>query len=140
MANFILTDKLPNHDAAEILVAKIDGKKAKTLEKFYKIIGNELHFPDYFGENLDAFDEMINDLSWLEEDAVILIFTHLEAFLSQEISEDDEDVKGLILSLLDQAADDQNVGNDGTPLKIMMERNDFNEIYLNELGIDFLRN
>ena len=140
MANFIVTDKIPNYDSSEIIIAKIDGKKSKTLAKFYKTIGKELNFPEYFGGNLDAFDEMINDLTWLEHEAAIIIITNLEELLADEENEEDEDIKGLILSLLDQAADEQKVGTEGTPIKILIEKSDFTENYLNEIGIDFLRN
>ena len=35
-------------------------------------IATQLQFPDYFGENWDAFDECLRDLSWLPAGQVIL--------------------------------------------------------------------
>ena len=139
MPNFILSTTIPEYNTEDILVAKIDGSKSKTLVKFFTVISKELYFPDYFGANLDSFDEMINDLTWLEQEAVIIVITHFDDLLKNEVMEDDEDCKGLILSLLDQAADDQKNTKDGIPIKIIIEMNSEVIQYLNEMGIEFLK-
>lgn len=139
MPNFIITDSIINYNSEEILSITIDGKKCKNLEKFLKIIAEELKFPEYFGENLDAFDEMINDLSWLEQEAVVINIINFEHFIEIDTSEDG-DSKGLVLSLLDQAADEQKIGKDGTPIKIIIKNEEDLDEYLEENGIEFLRN
>jgi hypothetical protein len=139
MPNFILSNDKPEYDAVEILLVNIDGKSCKTLDTFYKIIGSQLKFPDYFGENLDAFDEMITDLTWLEEDAIIIKIINFDALLSDEVLEDEEDCKGLILSILDSAADDQKNGTEGTPIKIILDKNEDIETFLEEFGIEFIK-
>ncbi len=142
MPNFVISKNIPEYNSEDILVAHLDGKKCKTLEKFFKSIASELKFPDYFGNNLDSFDEMINDLTWLEEEAVIIIIKNLESLLIDAIdeSEEDEDYKGLILSLLDQAADDQKNIKDGLPIKIIVEKSTISEEYLDGIGIEYLKN
>lgn len=72
----ILTD-----DALFLL---IDGKDCPTLKDFYENIGEQLQFPDYFAFNLDSFDELMNDLSWIDEPQVILVIVNFSSFLDQE--------------------------------------------------------
>lgn len=62
-------------------IAVIDGNKCKTLQSFFKEIANALNFPDYFGENLDALDEMISDLEWIEEKSIVIIIMNYNSFL-----------------------------------------------------------
>jgi RNAse (barnase) inhibitor barstar len=58
-----------------------------TLREFYELIAKTLEFPDYFGFNLDSFDEMINDLSWMENEKLFLYFKNSENFLKKERNE-----------------------------------------------------
>ena len=60
MNNLIITDTPEELDAFSLI--RIDAKRCKTLRDFYETVAETLHFPDYFGFNLDSFDEMINDL------------------------------------------------------------------------------
>ena len=137
MPNFIITNTIPKYNSDDLLVANIDGKKCKTLEKFFISIAQELKFPEYFGHNLDAFDEMICDLSWLEEEAVIIILKNFEELLDEEET-DEEDFKGLIMSLLDSAADDQKSETEGTPIRIIIKNEKGIKEYLNENGIEYI--
>lgn len=139
MPNFIVTKSIPVYDSVEIKVANIDGAKCKTVKKFLTVIAKGLSFPDYFGKNLDAFDEMINDLSWLLEEAVIIAITNFENLLENDETEDG-DAKGLILSLLDQAADEQKNTKDGTPIRIIINDTPELENYLAENGLEFIKN
>jgi hypothetical protein len=54
-----------------------------------------MKFPDYSGKNLDALDEMLNDLEWIEEQKVIIYIDHSSEWLSKEKSEEK------ILSVID---------------------------------------
>lgn len=138
MPNFIISNTIPEYNDVDILVANIDGSKCKSLKKFFSEIAKELRFPEYFGHNLDAFDEMINDLTWLGYEAVIIIITNFEDLLILE-AEDEEDPKGLIVSLLDQAADDQQQIKDGIPIKIIIKKEPNLEEYLDSNGIEFIK-
>lgn len=62
----------------------IDGKDCSTLKSFYENIGKQLNFPDYFTYNLDSFDELMNDLSWIDESQIILLIINFDLFLNQE--------------------------------------------------------
>lgn len=44
-------------------------------KELFKHYCDALHFPDYFGDNWDAFEECLHDLSWLA--AKTLIINHL---------------------------------------------------------------
>jgi RNAse (barnase) inhibitor barstar len=134
MANFILTSKKIENKDEGILVVDLDGKKCDTIAKFYKVMETGLRFPDYFGNNLDSFDEMINDLTWLEEDAVMIQLTNFDELLEEEALE----TKELLLSLLDEAADSQQNDTEGTPIKIIIVKSDDTEDFLDELGIDYV--
>lgn len=65
-------------------IAVIDGNKCKTINGFFKEISNALNFPDYFGNNLDAFDEMMSDLEWIEEKTIALIIMNHGHMLSED--------------------------------------------------------
>src|SRR3989339_103616 len=47
------------------LTVILKGQKMHTLSSLYDEFTVDLSFPNYFGRNLDAFEECINDLSWL---------------------------------------------------------------------------
>ncbi len=65
-------------------LAFIDGEKCDTLDVFYKEIAKALDFPDYFGYNLDALDEAICDLNWIEDKTISLFIFHYDKFLSRD--------------------------------------------------------
>src|SRR4051794_5039285 len=51
----------------------IEGR-LNTKEELLSSMARALSFPDYFGENWDAFNECINDLSWLSVQGYVLLF------------------------------------------------------------------
>jgi RNAse (barnase) inhibitor barstar len=84
-------------------IATIDGQKATSMKDFHEQIGEALNFPDYSGKNLDALDEMLNDLEWITEEKVILYITNSNDWLSKEKS--DEKILSLI-DIFDATAED----------------------------------
>jgi RNAse (barnase) inhibitor barstar len=98
-------------------IAQIDGQKATSLKDFYAEISTAMRFPEYDGKNLDALDEMLNDLSWIEEKKVIIYITDSADWLSKEKSEE----KLLtVIDIMDATAEDwkwMDEEEEGTPKK-----------------------
>ncbi len=63
----------------------IDGNICDTLEKGYITLAQQLSIPDYFGYNLDAFEEILSDLEWIEETYIRVIVINLEKLLWNDI-------------------------------------------------------
>ena len=69
-------------------IGQIDGQKAASMKDFQEQIGLALKFPDYSGKNLDALDEMLNDLEWIKEEKIIIYISNSSEWLSKERSEE----------------------------------------------------
>src|SRR5947209_1850287 len=65
---------LPDSPSGRVVFRVIRGRKARTKSALFDEFAAALQFPYYFGENWDAFDECLTDLSWLPGDAYILLF------------------------------------------------------------------
>ncbi|MCK8491991.1 barstar family protein [Spirosoma sp. RP8] len=83
-------------------IAHIEGQKTATLRQFYEEIADLLEIPD-FGFNLDALNDSLNDLQWLEDKRIVLYITNTNDFISKER---DPAKIGSVLSLLDATAED----------------------------------
>jgi len=46
-------------------------RRISDKRELFALLANRLEFPSYFGQNWDALDEMLRDLSWLQETEVI---------------------------------------------------------------------
>jgi len=64
--------------------AHFKGSKNKTMGDFYKAATNELNFPDYFSSNLDSFNDLLLDLSWIAEKHKRIVLVEYNEFLSAE--------------------------------------------------------
>lgn len=97
-------NKSERPESSELLfAAKFDGKKTRTLNKFYRKIAKRLHFPNYFGKNMDALADCLCDLSWIENNHVKLFIKNIDGFLSKE----DEETKEIVLDIFTEAAENQ---------------------------------
>jgi RNAse (barnase) inhibitor barstar len=76
-------------------IGEVNGQKATSMKEFHEEIGLAMAFPDYSGKNLDALDEMINDLEWIKEEKVIIYISNSADWLSKEKGDD------RILTILD---------------------------------------
>jgi RNAse (barnase) inhibitor barstar len=101
MNNLFITDLPEGLDDYSLIT--IDGKICKTLTQFYETLSEKLYFPDYFESNMDSFDEVMNDLSWIEDERILLYFKNSSEFLINERNE--KNVKAL-LDLLDVTCED----------------------------------
>lgn len=87
---------------SDYFIAHIDGQKTTTLRQFYEEIADLLEFP-VFGFNLDALNDALNDLQWLEDDRILLYFTNTNDLISKER---DPAKFGSVLNILDATAED----------------------------------
>ncbi|MES2517522.1 MAG: barstar family protein [Bacteroidota bacterium] len=136
MANYtILQAVTEKHNSEKTLVAIIDGTEVDTLEKFYIEVSSQLKFPDNFGNNFDAFDEMINDLDWLTETNIYLVFKNYDDFLSEE----NDEAREILLTILDDAASEWKRVDDSESKKLRMqiEPSELGEDDLETLGIEY---
>ena len=72
---------------AGFAIIEIDASKTTTLRELYEVLAKEMHFPDYFAFNLDSLDELLNDLSWIEDEKLAIYFKNSEKFLEKERNE-----------------------------------------------------
>jgi len=69
---------------ADFAVRVVRGTKMRTLAALFDEMAAALQFPDYFGENWDALDECLADLSWLPAAGYVLLIRESTTVLSQE--------------------------------------------------------
>ncbi len=109
MQVFKLLEVLPTPQSDdEILEFRLDGNTIKTEVDFYKAIVSALSFPDYFGENLDALYDCLNDLDWVPQTTIIIQFDNYEVLLSEAQSTFKEDVFSLFFETAFCWAEGQN--------------------------------
>lgn len=82
MKNLDIIDK--NQISSEFSIIEIDASEVTTLREFYEVLAKAMHFPDYFGFNLDSLDELLNDLTWIEDEKLAIYFNNSEKFLEKE--------------------------------------------------------
>lgn len=75
-------------------IAFLDGEKCLDLRAFITQIGRAFHFPDYYGNNMDALDECINDLDWISEKNYALVVINSNSFLSSETTAQQNSIWG----------------------------------------------
>lgn len=68
----------------------IEMESPTTLREFYELIAKTLEFPDYFGFNLDSFDEMINDLSWMENEKTLPLLQEFRELFKERKKRDED--------------------------------------------------
>lgn len=69
---------------AGTFVAKLPAK-LRSKQKLLRALATKLRFPDYFGENWDALDECLGDLSWLGDQKIDLIHSDLPLLAGGEL-------------------------------------------------------
>ncbi|MCE7067548.1 barstar family protein [Dyadobacter sp. CY326] len=97
-------------------IAQIDGRKATSLKDFYQELSAAMRFPETDSKSLEALDEMLNDLEWIQEKKVIIYIENSADWLIKEKS--DEKLLS-VLDILDATAEDWKWMDEeeGTPQK-----------------------
>ena len=80
-----------NKKNKKFFIASINGKKCQNWKDFLFNIGIAFDFPDYYGQNLAAFRDCINDLRWLEKDHYMLIVSNSDFLLKRGDQDDDQE-------------------------------------------------
>ena len=66
---------------AGLAVFRIDLSHAKDKKDFLALVANALSFPNWFGKNWDAWNDLLTDLDWLTtKTGYVLIFDNGEHF------------------------------------------------------------
>lgn len=85
---YLLDSRLPAAETAREIerrgfnVVTIDGAAVSDKEAFLRATADGLRFPAYFGENWDAFEECLTDLSWMPAKANVLVLDRFDHFVS----------------------------------------------------------
>ncbi len=58
----------------------LDGAGIEDKERFLNRAATVLRFPDYFGNNWDAFEDCLTDMSWHETEGFLILYNHFEVF------------------------------------------------------------
>ncbi|BCD22139.1 hypothetical protein BC30090_1036 [Bacillus cereus] len=64
-----------------IQLISIDGSKCMDMNGLFSEFSKKMNFPDYFGGNWNAFDECINDLSWLTSEQYVILISKTDKLL-----------------------------------------------------------
>ena len=59
----------------------IDGNACDNIDKCYDELQQQLSIPEYFGKNLDALEEVLADLEWVDEEKVKIIVSNQSVLL-----------------------------------------------------------
>lgn len=75
------------NNQANTFYTMIEGTKCLSKEDLFDEFALKLKFPDYFGQNWDAFDECLNDLHWLACEKYFLFIKDFDYVLAGQIDE-----------------------------------------------------
>jgi hypothetical protein len=65
----------------------LDGRKLTTKTEFIETSGRAMRFPSYSGNNWDAFEESLNDLSWAPAQGYLVVFDGAGGFARSQPDE-----------------------------------------------------
>lgn len=80
----------------------IDGNTCDTIDKCYTTLQQQLSIPEYFGFNLDALEEVLADLEWVDEEKITIIIINKPALL-----QNNESMKDAFLDILQKNDNDK---------------------------------
>jgi RNAse (barnase) inhibitor barstar len=100
---------LPAHDIADLVdvatsnrfaVFRVSLAGCTESGEVLARLGDQLHFPDWYGQNWDALADCLTDFSWREAEGYVLVFEQLGDFRAAG----DDDFDTLIEILSDASA------------------------------------
>ena len=92
----------------------LDGADVPNLRLFFKEIVEELQFPRYTN-NIQTFENQINDLSWLDGAKVRISISNAKEFLIEE----DQQIRKTMLGILLAAMEN---GNASSPILVIVSK------------------
>jgi RNAse (barnase) inhibitor barstar len=66
--------------AAGMAFFQLEGQKISKKEQFLNHASLAMHFPEHFGNNWDAFEDCLTDLSWVDEEGYVIFYDHFGSF------------------------------------------------------------
>jgi RNAse (barnase) inhibitor barstar len=78
----------------------LDGKIVHNKDQFLKQAAAALQFPDYFGNNWDAFADCLTDMEWHEADGFVILYGNFDFFAERE-----RDQFGVALEIFTESAE-----------------------------------
>jgi len=85
--------KIGREHGTDLSVKLLRGDKMRSWQALFDEIAAALQFPYYFGENLNAFDECVTDLEWLNARGYFLVILKADEVL---VNCDEADFQALI--------------------------------------------
>lgn len=79
----LLVENLRQHFSDKNIFV-LNGLNMKTYDGLYDEFTKVFRLPDYFGRNLDALDECLNDLEWLDISGIIIVISNSNLVLCEE--------------------------------------------------------
>lgn len=76
MLPFAFTNGPTQEDEQSTLVVRV-GASVATKNDLFAALGRGLAFPDYFGNNWDALDEVLRDLHWVAAHRIVIAHDRL---------------------------------------------------------------
>ena len=80
----------------------VDGSICRIIQQCYQTLQQQLSIPHYFGHNLDALEEVLADLDWIEEEKVRIILLNSEHLLI-----DDKEKKTAFFDILNSCKNEK---------------------------------
>jgi RNAse (barnase) inhibitor barstar len=87
-------------DEDGVVLRIVRGTKSHTRQDFFDEIAAAMQFPYYFGDNWDALNDCLTDLSWLPAAKYVLVVSNADELLSEE----SEDQLSKLLDILRRSA------------------------------------
>jgi hypothetical protein len=94
----------------------INGRLVNDKETFLLTAGQAFAFPAYYGRNWDAFEEMVNDLSWITAAGTLLLYDYVYRFAAAQ-----PEAWQIALSILQSAC--ANWQREGVPFYVLLRHN-----------------